>query len=57
MCECGDLKALAAKGRWAQTSTARIYVDGAAAERTALRLTAVQLQRVQAARSHLRLLL
>ena len=57
MGECGDLKALAAKGRWAQTSTARIYVDGAAAERTALRFSAVQQRSIQAARSHLRQLL
>jgi len=57
MSECGDLKALAAKGRWAQTSTARIYVDGAAAQRTALRLTAVQSQRVETARGQLRSLL
>ena len=48
----GDLNALAARGRWASTTTARLYVDSAAAERAAITLSATQRRSVQAARRH-----
>ena len=48
----GDLNVLAMRGRWASTTTARLYVDSAAAERSAIALSAAQRRAVLAARRH-----
>jgi len=53
MARCGDLKELSAIDRWGSVATARLYVDGAAQERTAIRFTAAQGRSVAAARRHL----
>jgi len=45
MARCGDLKVLTVIGRWGNVATARLYVDGAAQDRTAIQFTAVQHRR------------
>jgi len=53
MARCGDLNVLTGIGRWGNVATARLYVDGAAQQRTEIRFNAAQLRGIAAARRRL----
>jgi integrase len=53
MARCGDVNVLTGIGRWGNVATARLYVDGAAQQRTEIRFNAAQLRGIAAARRQL----